>query len=102
MTTVAEAIRAKLTEALNPTRLVIEDDSYRHAGHAGARPGGESHFNVTIDSAAFAGLRPVERQRLVHRVLAEELAGPIHALSLKLGTPLPQGEVGAHGAAKGG
>jgi BolA protein len=84
---VTEAIRAKLTAALNPTRLVIEDDSDRHAGHAGARPGGESHFNVTIDSAAFDGLRPVERQRLVHRVLAEELAGPVHALSMKLGMP---------------
>jgi BolA protein len=84
---VAEAMRAKLTAALEPTHLEIEDDSHRHAGHSGARPGGESHFNVAIESAAFAGLRPVERQRLVHRVLAEELAGPVHALSLKLGTP---------------
>ena len=84
---VAEAMRAKLTAALNPTHLVIEDDSHRHAGHSGARPGGESHFNVAIDSAAFVGLRPVERQRLVHRILAEELAGPVHALSLKLGAP---------------
>ena len=87
MAAVAEAIRAKLTASLNPTRLVIEDDSHRHAGHAGARPGGESHFNVTIESAAFEGLKPVERQRLVHRVLAEELAGPVHALSLKLAIP---------------
>ena len=87
MTTVAEAIRAKLTASLNPTRLVIEDDSHRHAGHAGARAGGESHFNVAIESAAFEGLKPVERQRLVHRVLADELAGPVHALSLKLGVP---------------
>lgn len=87
MGNVAEAIRAKLNAALDPTRLVIEDDSHRHAGHAGARPGGESHFNVTIESAAFTGLRPVERQRLVHRLLAEELAGPVHALSLKLGAP---------------
>ena len=84
---VAEAIRAKLTASLNPTRLVIEDNSHRHAGHAGARSGGESHFNVEIKSAAFEGLRPVERQRLIHRVLAEELAGPVHALSLKLGLP---------------
>jgi len=84
---IAEAIRAKLTASLNPTRLVIEDDSHRHAGHGGARPGGESHFNVTVESAAFEGLRPVERQRLVYKVLAEELAGPLHALSLKLGTP---------------
>ena len=87
MRNVAEAMRAKLTASLNPTLLVIEDDSHRHAGHAGARPGGESHFNVAIDSAAFVGLKPLERQRLVHRVLAEELAGPVHALSLKLGTP---------------
>jgi BolA protein len=87
MAGVAEAIRAKLTAALDPTHLVIEDDSARHAGHSGARPGGESHFNVTIESAAFAGLKAVERQRLVHRVLAEELAGPVHALSLKLGAP---------------
>ena len=87
MGNVAEAMRAKLTASLNPTLLVIEDDSHRHAGHAGARPGGESHFNVAIDSAAFVGLKPLERQRLVHRVLAEELAGPVHALSLKLGTP---------------
>ena len=87
MATVAEAIRAKLTASLNPTRLVIEDDSHRHAGHSGARAGGESHFNVVIESAAFEGLKPVERQRLVHRVLADELAGPVHALSLKLGTP---------------
>jgi BolA protein len=84
---VAETIRGKLTAALHPTRLVIEDDSHRHAGHAGAREGGESHFNVTVESAAFEGLKPVERQRLVHRVLAEELAGPIHALSLNLSVP---------------
>jgi BolA family transcriptional regulator, general stress-responsive regulator len=87
MPKVAEAMRAKLTASLSPTHLVIEDDSARHAGHAGARDGGESHFNVTIESAAFAGLKPIERQRLVHRVLAEELAGPIHALSLKLAVP---------------
>jgi BolA protein len=84
---ISEAIRTKLTASLNPTRLVIEDDSHRHAGHAGARAGGESHFNVAIESAAFEGLSPVERQRLVHRILAEELAGPVHALSLKLATP---------------
>ena len=87
MGAVAEAMRAKLAASLNPTHLVIEDDSHRHAGHSGARPGGESHFNVAIQSAAFEGLKPVERQRLVHRILAEELAGPVHALSLKLGVP---------------
>jgi len=81
---VAEAMRAKLLAALTPTKLEIEDDSARHSGHSGAREGGESHFNVSIESAAFADLRPVERQRLVHKILSEELAGPVHALSLKL------------------
>jgi BolA protein len=83
----ADAIREKLTAGLAPSCLVIDDDSDRHAGHSGARPGGESHFNVTIESAAFAGLRPLDRQRLVYRLLAEELAGPVHALSLTLRAP---------------
>ncbi len=84
---IADTIRSKLTEGLSPTALIIEDDSARHAGHGGARPGGESHFNVTLESAAFAGLGPVARQRLVYRLLADELAGPVHALSLTLRTP---------------
>jgi BolA protein len=84
---IADTISEKLTAGLAPTNLVVEDDSARHAGHSGARPGGESHFNVTIESAAFAGLTPVARQRLVYRLLAEELAGPLHALSLTLRTP---------------
>jgi BolA family transcriptional regulator, general stress-responsive regulator len=84
---VAETIRKKLDEALAPTRLDIVDDSGRHAGHAGARAGGESHFNVTIECAAFAGLGRVQRQRLVYGALAEELAGPVHALSLKALAP---------------
>ena len=87
MGAVAEAMREKLTDALSPTRLEIVDDSARHAGHAGARDGGESHFNVTIVSAVFAGIGRVQRQRLVHDVLTEELAGPVHALSLKLLAP---------------
>ena len=84
---IAETIQEKLASGLEPTVLAVEDDSARHAGHGGARPGGESHFNVTIESAAFRGLTPVARQRLVHRLLAEELAGPVHALSLTLRTP---------------
>ncbi len=87
MGVIAERLRQKLTDGLSPTELVIDDDSARHAGHGGARPGGESHFNVTIESAAFSGLNPVARQRLVYRLLAEELAGPVHALSLTLRTP---------------
>src|SRR5438128_2397921 len=79
---VADAIRHKLTDRLAPTRLEIVDESHRHAGHAGARPDGETHFAVTIVSAAFAGEPRVTRQRLVYQTLAEELATRIHALSL--------------------
>lgn len=87
MTTISDSIRTKLTDAFAPTRLEVVDDSARHAGHAGARPGGQSHFNVLIESAAFAGMNRVARQRQVYAALAEELAGPIHALSLKALAP---------------
>ena len=79
---VADTIRHKLTERFAPTRLVVADESYRHAGHAGARPGGETHFAVTIASPAFAGLNRVARQRLVYDALKDELASGVHALSL--------------------
>jgi BolA protein len=84
---IVETIRTKLEAAFSPQELVIEDESHRHAGHAGARPGGETHFRVAIVSAAFDGLGRVERQRRVHAVLAEELKAQVHALSLKLATP---------------
>ncbi len=79
---VADTIRQKLTERFSPTRLVVVDESHRHAGHAGARPGGETHFAVTIIAAAFAGLGRVARQRLVYDALKAELAAGVHALSL--------------------
>jgi BolA family transcriptional regulator, general stress-responsive regulator len=84
---VAATIRDKLDRALTPTRLEIVDESERHAGHAGARPEGETHFRVEIVAAAFAGLAPVARQRLVYATLAEELAGPVHALSIRALAP---------------
>ena len=84
---VAETIRQKLTAGFAPTRLEIIDESHRHAGHAGAREEGETHFAVTIVSAAFASLNRVARQRLVYDTLAEELATRIHALSLTTLTP---------------
>jgi BolA protein len=87
MGAIIEAIQDKLTATFSPTRLEIEDDSARHAGHAGAAPGGESHFNVIIESAVFAGAAKVARQRMVYRALAEELAGPVHALSVKALAP---------------
>jgi BolA protein len=79
---VADRIRGKLTERFSPSRLEISDESHRHAGHAGARPEGETHFSVTIVAAAFIGLSRIARQRLVYQTLAEELATRIHALSL--------------------
>ena len=87
--TVAETMRRKLGDRLAPSRLEIVDESHRHAGHAGARPEGETHFAVTIVSDAFVGLNRVARQRLVYQVLAEELATRVHALSL---TTLAPGE----------
>lgn len=79
---VAETLRSKLTVAFAPTRLKITDDSHRHAGHAGARPEGETHFTVEIVSAKFAGRSRVDRQRLVYAALAEELRTRVHALAL--------------------
>jgi BolA protein len=87
MGAIFETIQNKLTAAFQPTRLEIEDDSGRHAGHSGAREGGESHFNVTIESPAFSGAPRVVRQRMIHKALAEELAGPVHALSIKALAP---------------
>jgi len=84
---VTQAIRDKLTNTFQPERLEVIDDSARHAGHAGAREGGESHYNVVIVSAAFKGKSRIQRQRDVYAALSEELAGPVHALSLKIFAP---------------
>ena len=84
---VAETIRQKLTARFAPVRLEIEDESQRHAGHAGASPEGETHFSVTIVSAVFIGESRVARQRLVYQTLAAELATRVHALSLTTLTP---------------
>ncbi len=84
---VAEVIRRKLEAALSPERLEIVDDSARHAGHAGAREGGESHFSIAIVSSTFMGKSKIARHRVIHGLLAEELAGPVHALSVSALTP---------------
>jgi len=86
---VADRIRLKLTERFAPVRLEIADESHRHAGHAGARAEGETHFAVTIVSAEFEGQGRVARQRLVYQTLADELATRVHALAL---TTLAPGE----------
>ncbi len=87
MGVVADRIRLKLDEAFAPTRLDVQDDSAKHKGHSGAREGGESHFSVRIVSQRFEGLNRVARQRLINAALAEELAGPVHALSIIAQTP---------------
>ena len=85
--TVAETIRDKLTASFAPSALEVTDESARHEGHAGHRPGGETHFNVRIVSNAFEGLSRVERQRRVYAALADEMKGRVHALSLTTLTP---------------
>jgi BolA protein len=83
----AERIRNALDAGLSLESLRIEDDSARHAGHAGAQPGGETHFNIVVVSAAFAGLNRVARQRLVNDLLADEFATGLHALSVRAHAP---------------
>lgn len=85
----AELIEHKLTAALHPVSVAVEDDSARHAGHAGAKglPAGETHFNVKVVAAAFAGKSRVERHRLVNFILANELKAGVHALAIEAKAP---------------
>jgi BolA family transcriptional regulator, general stress-responsive regulator len=85
--TVADRIRDKLTAGLTPAQLVVKDESKRHAGHAGARPEGETHFRVRVVSDRFEGVGRIDRQRLVHTLLADELAAGVHALTIAAMTP---------------
>ncbi len=89
---IARELRRRLEGAFAPLRLEIEDQSERHRGHAGYREGGESHFRVVMVSAAFSGLSRIARERRVHDCLRDLLAGPIHALSLRLLAPEETGE----------
>lgn len=84
---IRESLERKISDGLRPDRLEIIDESHLHAGHAGARPGGDSHFKVLIVAGDFAGKSRVERQRLVNGLLAEEFAAGLHALSLTTLTP---------------
>jgi len=84
---VSATIERKLRDAFDPHQLQVEDQSDRHRGHMGWREGGETHFHVAMVATVFAGKSRVERQRLVHQALREELAGPVHALSLTLTAP---------------
>lgn len=84
---VKDDITKKLQEAFSPENLSVIDESHLHEGHAGHRPGGETHFRVVIISDAFAGKSRIDRHRMINASLATELAGPVHALAIKATTP---------------
>lgn len=88
MTTRATRMEAALRQAFAPAALEIIDDSAKHAGHAGARPAGETHYTVLMVSERFAGMNRVARSRAVHEALAAEFADGLHALALTLRSPV--------------
>lgn len=87
MSTRADRIESALRRHFSPNLLDVRDDSRLHAGHAGARPGGETHYAVLMVAASFEGLSRVARARAVHEVLESELSAGLHALALTLRTP---------------
>jgi len=84
---VQQTIAEKLTKAFAPEGLEVIDESHHHAGHAGHRPGGETHFRVYIVSEALRGKSRVERHRMINGILAEELASGVHALAIHASAP---------------
>jgi BolA protein len=89
--TTQNAIIKKLSEAFSPESLDVSDESHLHEGHAGHRPGGETHFRVYIVSAAFEGKSRIERHRMINSALEAELKAGVHALAIKAQAP---GEAG--------
>ncbi len=84
---VTKNIADKLKIAFKPAVFELIDESEQHRGHGGWREGGESHFRLRMTATCFAGQGRVQRQRAVNKVLAEELTGPIHALTMELRAP---------------
>jgi BolA family transcriptional regulator, general stress-responsive regulator len=82
-----DLITKKLTEAFEPQSLKVLDESHQHEGHAGHRPGGQTHFRVYIVSDAFKGKTRLERHRMINQLLATELAARIHALAIHATAP---------------
>ena len=82
-----DLITQKLTEAFTPQSLEVVDESHQHAGHAGHRPGGETHYRVYIVSDAFKGKTRLERHRMINTALSDELAGGVHALAIHAAAP---------------
>lgn len=85
--TIASEIEALLTQAFAPTHLAVINDSAKHSGHSGDDGSGESHFTVEIESAAFAGVSRLERQRMVNRALGDIPGQRVHALAVKAKAP---------------
>ena len=85
--TTQQTITNKLREAFFPESLEVQDESHLHEGHAGHRPGGETHFRVYIVSQAFQGKSRIERHRMINAALSSELAGSVHALALHAKAP---------------
>lgn len=84
---VGDIIVEKLTKAFTPARLSVIDESERHRGHGGWRDGGETHFRVSIEAAAFKGKSRLERHRMINQALAVEIAGGVHALAIEAAAP---------------
>ena len=82
-----DIITEKLTKAFGPESLRVEDESDHHIGHAGHRPGGETHYRVYIVAEAFRGKSRIERHRLINATLSGELAGGVHALAIYAAAP---------------
>ena len=85
--TIKHTITNKLREAFSPESLEVSDESHLHEGHAGHRPGGETHFRLYIVSSAFLGKSRIERHRMINAALAGELAGSVHALAIHAQAP---------------
>ena len=83
----SDLITRKLTEAFSPENVRVVDESHQHQGHAGHRPGGESHFRVYIVSEAFRGKSRLERHRMINAALVAEFEGGVHALAIHAGAP---------------
>ena len=87
MMSMQETIAHKLTEAFAPASLKVLDESHQHEGHAGHRPGGETHFRVYIVSDAFRGKSRLARHRMINETLAGELGSGVHALAIHAASP---------------
>lgn len=84
---VRDILTTKLNDAFAPESVDVVDESHLHEGHAGHRPGGQSHFRVYIVSQAFAGKSRIDRHRMINAVLADDLAGGVHALAIHASAP---------------